>query len=278
MADSDVMQDPGGVGVPSAWDGADDVFLCVAATSRSSKNKISYFHTNARGEADAEAARALAALCLDHAPEHHRWHHHTVAGARTFAFLSADDGRTYCAAADPTPGGAQEARARRGGAPRFAAVRAGAAGGGCRWWELQHGRGGASRSLAARGGAVHAAGAGLPSRCRGRERRGARAGGSTTSLRARGGERAAEAVILVAPCGDRDRRGRGGVPGAVRRVDGGVQRFQVSHAMSSRRWLRCDCEFVITVKHDLFQCSVHKYHSSLSLFSSSSSFECDSSS
>jgi hypothetical protein len=104
MAESDVMQEPG------AEDGADDVFLCVAATSRSSKKKISYFHTNAGGEADAEAARALAALCLEHAPEHHRWHHHTVAGARTFAFLSADDGRTYFAAADPTPGGAELVR------------------------------------------------------------------------------------------------------------------------------------------------------------------------
>jgi hypothetical protein len=95
------MQEISGGGVPWAY----DVFLCVAATSRGSKNKMSYFHTNARGE-DAEAARALAALCLDHAPEHH----HTVAGARTFAFLSADDGRTYFAAADPTPGGAEMVR------------------------------------------------------------------------------------------------------------------------------------------------------------------------
>ncbi|KAL6840157.1 hypothetical protein ACP4OV_029967 [Aristida adscensionis] len=90
-------------------DAADDVFFCVAATSRGSKNRISFFHTNAVGE-DAEAARALAALCLDHAPEHHRWHHHTVAGARTFAFLSAGDGRTYFAAADPTPGSAETLR------------------------------------------------------------------------------------------------------------------------------------------------------------------------
>lgn len=41
-------------------------------------------------------------------------------------------------------------------------------------------------------------------------------------------------AILVAPRGGGDRGGRGGVPGAVRRVDGGVQRFQMSYAMSYR--------------------------------------------
>ncbi|KAF8768514.1 hypothetical protein HU200_007549 [Digitaria exilis] len=65
--------------------------------------------TRPAGE-DARSALALAALCLDHAPDHHRWHHHTVAGARTFAFLSAGDGRTYFAAADPTPGAAEVVR------------------------------------------------------------------------------------------------------------------------------------------------------------------------
>lgn len=89
--------------------GVDDVFFCVAATSRGNKKNISYFHTNAVGEG-AESALALAALCLDHAPEHHRWHHHTVGGARTFAFLSADDGHTYFAVADPTPGAAEVVR------------------------------------------------------------------------------------------------------------------------------------------------------------------------
>lgn len=90
-------------------DGADDVFFCVAASSRGKTNKMSYFHSNAVGE-DAEAARELAALCLDYAPAHHRWHHHTVAGRRTFAFLAADDGRTYFAVADPTPGSAETVR------------------------------------------------------------------------------------------------------------------------------------------------------------------------
>ena len=89
--------------------GVDDVFFCVAATSRGNRKNISCFHTNAVGE-DAKSALALAALCLDHAPEHHRWHHHTVDGARTFAFLSADDGCTYFAAADPTPGAAEVVR------------------------------------------------------------------------------------------------------------------------------------------------------------------------
>lgn len=99
-----------GDGTAGAGDGGvDDVFFCVAATSRGNRNNISYFHTNAVGE-DAESALTLAALCLDHAPEHHRWHHHTVDGARTFAFLSADDGRTYFAAADPTPGAAEVVR------------------------------------------------------------------------------------------------------------------------------------------------------------------------
>ncbi|KAJ1286470.1 hypothetical protein BS78_03G354400 [Paspalum vaginatum] len=99
----------GGGDVTGLEDEVDDVFFCVAATSRGNKGNISYFHTNVVGE-DAESALALAALCLDHAPEHHRWHHHTVAGARTFAFLSADDGRTYFAAADPTPGAAEVVR------------------------------------------------------------------------------------------------------------------------------------------------------------------------
>ncbi|PUZ53706.1 hypothetical protein GQ55_5G072000 [Panicum hallii var. hallii] len=94
---------------PGAEDGVDDVFFCVAATSRGNRSSISYFHTNASDE-DAQSALALAAVCLDHAPEHHRWHHHTVAGARTFAFLSAGDGRTYFAAADPTPGAAEVVR------------------------------------------------------------------------------------------------------------------------------------------------------------------------
>ncbi|WVZ67982.1 hypothetical protein U9M48_016981 [Paspalum notatum var. saurae] len=106
---SAVVQAASGVDVTAAEDGVDDVFFCVAATSRGNKGNISYFHTNAVG-ADAESALALAALCLDRAPEHHRWHHHTVAGARTFAFLSADDGRTYFAAADPTPGAAEVVR------------------------------------------------------------------------------------------------------------------------------------------------------------------------
>nr|CAB3474971.1 unnamed protein product [Digitaria exilis] len=87
-----------------------DVFFCVAATSRRNKSNISYFHTNAAAGEDARSALALAALCLDHAPDHHRWHHHTVAGAGTFAFLSAGDGRTYFAAADPTPGAAEVVR------------------------------------------------------------------------------------------------------------------------------------------------------------------------
>ncbi|CAL4960181.1 unnamed protein product [Urochloa decumbens] len=103
------IQEASGGDVPGAEDAVDDVFFCVAATSRGNRSNISYFHTNAAGE-DADSALALAALCLDHAPEHHRWHHHTVAGARTFAFLSAGDGRTYFAAADPTPGAAEVVR------------------------------------------------------------------------------------------------------------------------------------------------------------------------
>ncbi|KAM0890880.1 hypothetical protein ACQ4PT_026772 [Festuca glaucescens] len=87
------------------------VFFCVAVTSRSKKGKqLSYFRSTAVGEEEAEAARALAALCLDHAPEHHRWHHHTVDRRRIFAFLAADDGRTYLAIAEPTPGSAEVVR------------------------------------------------------------------------------------------------------------------------------------------------------------------------
>ena len=54
------------------------VFFCVAVTSRG-KDRLSYFRSSEVGE-DAEASRALAALCLDHAPEHHQWHHHTYDG------------------------------------------------------------------------------------------------------------------------------------------------------------------------------------------------------
>ncbi|XP_051227625.1 phytolongin Phyl1.2-like isoform X1 [Lolium perenne] len=84
------------------------VFCCVAVTSRSKKGKqLSYFRSTAVGEEEAEAARALATLCLNHAPEHHRWHHHTVDRRRIFAFLAGDDGRTYLAIAEPTPGSAE---------------------------------------------------------------------------------------------------------------------------------------------------------------------------
>jgi splicing factor 3B subunit 4 len=103
------MQDAAGVREGEGM--ASSVFFCVAATSRSKKGKqLSYFRSNAAGEEEAEAARALAALCLDHAPEHHRWHHHTVDRRRIFAFLSGDDGRTYLAIAEPTPGSAEVVR------------------------------------------------------------------------------------------------------------------------------------------------------------------------
>ncbi|KQK10812.2 phytolongin Phyl1.1 [Brachypodium distachyon] len=105
--ESQVTQEPAAPGV----DG-EDVFFCVAATSRGKKSKLSYFRSNAVGEEAEAAARALAELCLGHAPEHHWWHHHTVDGRRTFAFLTgaADDGRTYLAVADPTPGSAEVVR------------------------------------------------------------------------------------------------------------------------------------------------------------------------
>ena len=87
------------------------VFFCMAETSKSKNGKqLSYFRSNAVGEEDVDAARALAALCLDHAPEHHHWHHHTVDERRTFAFLASDDGRTYLAIAEPTPGGTEVVR------------------------------------------------------------------------------------------------------------------------------------------------------------------------
>uniref|UniRef100_A0ACD5WJ51 Uncharacterized protein n=1 Tax=Avena sativa TaxID=4498 RepID=A0ACD5WJ51_AVESA len=100
------MQDASGAG-----EGMESsVFLCVAATSRG-RNKLSYFRSNVAGEEEVEAARALSALCLDHAPEHHHWHHHTVDGRRTFAFLAGEeDGRTYLAIAEPTPGGTEVVR------------------------------------------------------------------------------------------------------------------------------------------------------------------------
>ncbi|VAH82481.1 phytolongin Phyl1.2-like [Triticum dicoccoides] len=85
------------------------VFFFVAVTSRAKKDRLSYFRSSEVGE-DAEASRALAALCLDHAPEHHRWHHHTYDGRRTFAVLAADDGRTYLAVAEPTPGSSEVVR------------------------------------------------------------------------------------------------------------------------------------------------------------------------
>ncbi|KAG8078650.1 hypothetical protein GUJ93_ZPchr0007g5732 [Zizania palustris] len=99
-------------GIQEAAAGEDGgVFFCVAATSRGRKDRISYFQAEADGDDDGEAtARELAALCLGDAPEHHRWHHHTVDGRRTFAFLAADDGRTYFAVADPTPGSAETVR------------------------------------------------------------------------------------------------------------------------------------------------------------------------
>ncbi|XP_044977516.1 phytolongin Phyl1.2-like [Hordeum vulgare subsp. vulgare] len=94
----------------SEGDGVEsNVFFCVAVTSRGKKDRLSYFRSSDVGD-DEEAACALAALCLDHAPEHHRWHHHTYDGRRTFAVLAADDGRTYLAVAEPTPGSAEVIR------------------------------------------------------------------------------------------------------------------------------------------------------------------------
>ncbi|XP_040377239.1 phytolongin Phyl1.1-like isoform X1 [Oryza brachyantha] len=86
------------------------VFFCVAVTSRGRTDRMSYFQAEGDGDDAEEVARATAALCLDHAPEHHHWHHHTVVGRRTFAFLAGDDGRTYFAVADPTPGSAETVR------------------------------------------------------------------------------------------------------------------------------------------------------------------------
>ncbi|KAF0921062.1 hypothetical protein E2562_038437 [Oryza meyeriana var. granulata] len=90
--------------------GGGGVFFCVAVTSRGRKDQLSYFQAEGDGDDGEEVARATTALCLDHAPEHHHWHHHTVVGRRTFAFLAADDGRTYFAVADPTPGSAETVR------------------------------------------------------------------------------------------------------------------------------------------------------------------------
>uniref|UniRef100_A0A0E0N5R0 RRM domain-containing protein n=1 Tax=Oryza rufipogon TaxID=4529 RepID=A0A0E0N5R0_ORYRU len=91
-------------------EGGGGVFFCVAVTSRGRTDRLSYFQAEGDGDDAEEVARATAALCLDHAPEHHHWHHHTVVGRRTFAFLAGDDGRTYFAVADPTPGSAETVR------------------------------------------------------------------------------------------------------------------------------------------------------------------------
>uniref|UniRef100_A0A0E0JRQ5 RRM domain-containing protein n=1 Tax=Oryza punctata TaxID=4537 RepID=A0A0E0JRQ5_ORYPU len=104
--------------------GGGSVFFCVAVTSRGRTDRLSYFQAEGDGDNAEEVARATTALCLDHAPEHHHWHHHTVVGRRTFAFLAGDDGRTYFAVADPTPGSAEMVRFLQcvhdafGGAPR----------------------------------------------------------------------------------------------------------------------------------------------------------------
>uniref|UniRef100_A0A0D9V8H9 Uncharacterized protein n=1 Tax=Leersia perrieri TaxID=77586 RepID=A0A0D9V8H9_9ORYZ len=74
------------------------VFFCVAVTSRGRTDRLSYFQAEGDGDDAEEAARDTTTLCLGHAPAHHRWHHHTVAGRRTFAFLAGgEDGRTYFA-------------------------------------------------------------------------------------------------------------------------------------------------------------------------------------
>ncbi|EEC71895.1 hypothetical protein OsI_04642 [Oryza sativa Indica Group] len=72
-------------------EGGGGVFFCVAVTSRGRTDRLSYFQAEGDGDDAEEVARATAALCLDHAPEHHHWHHHSVVGRRTFAFLAGDD-------------------------------------------------------------------------------------------------------------------------------------------------------------------------------------------
>uniref|UniRef100_A0A0E0CB07 RRM domain-containing protein n=1 Tax=Oryza meridionalis TaxID=40149 RepID=A0A0E0CB07_9ORYZ len=101
---------PAAAGEEGGGGGGGGVFFCMAVTSRGRTDRLSYFQAEGDGDDAEEVARATAALCLDHAPEHHHWHHHTVVGRRTFAFLAGDDGRTYFAVADPTPGSAETVR------------------------------------------------------------------------------------------------------------------------------------------------------------------------
>ncbi|GJN12660.1 hypothetical protein PR202_ga30955 [Eleusine coracana subsp. coracana] len=78
---------------------ANTVYCCIARG-----RTVIYSYNSKDGD---PAVESLAALCLEHAPSHHRHFVHT-SGSRTFAFLNpaADGGHTFFAIIDPCVGSA----------------------------------------------------------------------------------------------------------------------------------------------------------------------------
>ncbi|KAJ1266871.1 hypothetical protein BS78_07G012800 [Paspalum vaginatum] len=76
---------------------ADNTVYCCVARGR----RVIYSYSSKDGDPRTEAA---AALCLEHAPAHHRHYVHT-SGPRSYAYLMAD-GHTFFAIIDPSVGNA----------------------------------------------------------------------------------------------------------------------------------------------------------------------------
>jgi hypothetical protein len=87
---------------PRMSSSADNAVYCCIARGR---NVIYRYSSSEDGGGDPGTDSAAAALCLDHAPPHHRHYVHT-SGSRTYAYLTAADGHTFFAIIDPCVGNA----------------------------------------------------------------------------------------------------------------------------------------------------------------------------
>jgi hypothetical protein len=85
---------------PRMASSADSTVYCCIARGR----KVIYRYSSGGGKDGDPDTESAAALCLEHAPPHHRHYAH-AAGSRSYAYLAAD-GHTFFALVDPCAGNA----------------------------------------------------------------------------------------------------------------------------------------------------------------------------
>jgi hypothetical protein len=83
---------------PRMSSSADSTVYCCIARGR----KVIYRYSSSGGKDGDPDTESTAALCLEHAPPHHRHYAH-AAGSRSYAYLAAD-GHTFFALIDPCAG------------------------------------------------------------------------------------------------------------------------------------------------------------------------------